>query len=423
MTAFEQSRQPGERAAQMAPSALADSASGEARICVRVWKTQDTAESRAISWQSNDPALYLVLDLISASKGVLSELRGPFLAATFAGVESAILTARRLQWAMQGFSGSDGTADIAVAILVQGSGDETDAGSSSQARITLEQAEPGQIFITPKTSDFLQNIPSLQLQAMPGSDVQELMWLNSAVAPNLSADEEAISALVKQNGLESEAPPSAKEEMRDPAAPTTEAVMPGVSAPAFSEKRPGPRDPGAIRGMSPRRLVGIGGGAVALLALVGFFTFWQKGQSHNPNPVSTPAAVVQSTPGSVTNSQSPGTGRPGQPTGLSDPGRTGPALAPAVSAAEIQKDRKHKGIGSAPKERTDQKEAAQKDKGGNCTLDSSDVPKMLVQADNNRGAGRYEDALRQYSRVLACDRESARARSGLELTRLAMQHQ
>lgn len=61
--------------------------------------------------------------------------------------------------------------------------------------------------------------------------------------------------------------------------------------------------------------------------------------------------------------------------------------------------------------------------GGNCDLDSSLLPKMLEQAERIRADGNYPAALRQFRAVLACDPHNARARSGLDLTELGMQHQ
>ena len=60
--------------------------------------------------------------------------------------------------------------------------------------------------------------------------------------------------------------------------------------------------------------------------------------------------------------------------------------------------------------------------GGNCDLDSNLLPKMLEQAEKSREEGNYPAALRQFRAVLACDRNNARARSGLDLTEFGMQH-
>lgn len=55
----------------------------------------------------------------------------------------------------------------------------------------------------------------------------------------------------------------------------------------------------------------------------------------------------------------------------------------------------------------------------NCQLISSDIPRYLEMADNNRGRGKYTDAEREYNSVLQCDPENERARSGLARTKEA----
>ena len=57
--------------------------------------------------------------------------------------------------------------------------------------------------------------------------------------------------------------------------------------------------------------------------------------------------------------------------------------------------------------------------GGPCDLTPSQVPGYLDMADRNRWQGRYSDAEREYSAVLACDPRNDRARSGLARARSA----
>jgi hypothetical protein len=64
-----------------------------------------------------------------------------------------------------------------------------------------------------------------------------------------------------------------------------------------------------------------------------------------------------------------------------------------------------------------------KNQGGNCSLDSNMLSRMLDQADRNREQGKYADAARQYRSVQGCDSNNVRARSGLDLTMLDIQHQ
>jgi hypothetical protein len=57
--------------------------------------------------------------------------------------------------------------------------------------------------------------------------------------------------------------------------------------------------------------------------------------------------------------------------------------------------------------------------GGRCDLDPSQYSGQIDQAWKNLGRGKYNDAKREFSAVLACDGGNARAREGMERTRMA----
>jgi tetratricopeptide (TPR) repeat protein len=56
---------------------------------------------------------------------------------------------------------------------------------------------------------------------------------------------------------------------------------------------------------------------------------------------------------------------------------------------------------------------------GRCELLPNDISNYLDRADTNRAAGSYEDAARQYGKVIACDSRNERAQQGLFRTRQA----
>jgi hypothetical protein len=47
----------------------------------------------------------------------------------------------------------------------------------------------------------------------------------------------------------------------------------------------------------------------------------------------------------------------------------------------------------------------------------SDISSYLDRADADRAAGRYDDAARQYGKVITCDSRNPRAQQGLARTR------
>jgi hypothetical protein len=426
MAEFEQTRL---STGQTTSFAQESHAPAEGTLSVRVWKKTESAGPPA---RPDDPARCLILDLISASQGVVSQSDPQFVSASFPGAALAVLAARRLQWAMQGLAQSDPSSDLAAAILVHEADDLEDPAALESAQAALAQATPGQILVSAKAAEDLKDVPSLPLQAVPESALYELVWRSSVALPNRSLDEEAIEALIKQHGLESEVPPVRQEPAKPvpqprptreikPASRETKSVG-AYPAPAVWEE-PEPVAPSGPGGINPRLLYAGGGGVLVLIAVVCFFIF-SHGAKPDVSQPATPATAAEQTSTAHQASQ------PATKTQKQKPNATAAQPAPSASqqkpSAESPKDSGSNVAAQAPAETTPaqqpQPKEQPKEKSAGCTLDQGDIPKLLGQADNNRAAGRYEDAVRQYNRVLACG-ENARARNGLEITRLAMQHQ
>ena len=423
MADSKQSRLPTE---QTHPLVLDNPAPGEASLTVRLWKKSDPAGSTV---RPGDPGFSLILDLISSSQGILSQPNPSLVAASFPGVAEATLAARRLQWALQGLAQCDPAADLTAAILVHGTEDLADPAALESAQASLEHAAPGQILVSATAAEGLKDVPSLPLKAVPESALHELVWRSSAVEPSRLLDEEAIDALIKRHGLESEAPPVPQEPAkpvptatREVKAASRETKAVGTyPAPAVWEQ-PEPEAPSASRGMNLRLLYAAGGGVLALITIVGFFVFSHSGKNSVPHPAEPSAAIQQTSPGPQSNQPTPKTPKSKPSTAASQPT---PSVDQQKPSADGPKDSGRNAAEQAAPQAAEVQQPQQKEqpkeKSAGCTLDQSDIPKLLAQADTNRAAGRYEDAQRQYNRVLACG-ENSRARNGLEITHLAMQH-
>jgi hypothetical protein len=76
---------------------------------------------------------------------------------------------------------------------------------------------------------------------------------------------------------------------------------------------------------------------------------------------------------------------------------------------------------NSPKPSAQEKPAKTAEPGprGRCDLESSQYSGQIDLAWKNLGRGKYADAQREFSAVLACDPNNARAREGLERARLA----
>lgn len=416
MDVIPQSRQPDQSATQTTPPAGEGSPFGGAALSIRLWRAHATAQTGEFSWKSNDPAACLALDLITAEQGVVSAPRGKFLVATFAGIQPAILTARRLQWALLGFAEADRFAGTAAAILLHSAPDLPALEADSSVLLPLENAAPGQILLTPKTAELLQDLPGLPLQAVSGTGLTELLWHASGETSSRSSDDETVSRFIKMHGLEVEAPAP----FQAPAARPTDPLS--VETDRSPYAWPDTIEPEAIESARPRAnsrlLIGAACAAAILMVIVVILAVSHKGGANSA------AIAVQPASSTVAPSSSPAaSGAP--PANAAPPASAATPQGSATTGAQAQTLRKHEEpaqsnvkASDTAKSQTDQPKIA----GGNCDLDSNLLPKMLDQAERSREEGNYPAALRQFRAVLACDHNNARARSGLDLTEFGMQH-
>jgi hypothetical protein len=454
MAAIEQSR-PSDSSATEASALAGESASSAgAALSIRLWQASETSPTVDLCWKGTDAAVCLMLDLIAAGQigqteqageagqagsGVATTADGRFLVAAFSGIMAALLTARRLQWALTGFGETGRFAGTAAAVLVHSMADLPALASDRTVLLPLEKAAVGQILLTPKAAELLQDLPGLPLQTAADGGLSEVLWRAAEATSSGRSDEEALSRLIKLHGLEVEAlapPPEPIIPVGPPAPFGTDrglralpvAVEPGaVDLGAVGSGDFDPGDSVASRRVKPGLLIGAGIAAAILLALIVVFIVSHKGAEK-------PAVVAVETAASTT-APVAGPGQPLQVQAASPVPTTSAAPPPPTKHDEpAQKVRKHEESGQgnpsaadAAKASSSQDNLAKQDKqaravGGNCDLDSNLLPKMLEQAERSRADGNYPAALRQFRAVLACDPHNARARSGLDLTEFGMQH-
>ncbi len=118
----------------------------------------------------------MIIDLLEALGGSLRESSG--LSAQFDTASQAVSAAKHIQRAVQGFSSP--TASLGTAILVSDA--DPDAVSDQEVRHVLEQAQPGQIFVTPQIRKALPDNAAwkfrpLSMGSSNGSPMsEELVW-------------------------------------------------------------------------------------------------------------------------------------------------------------------------------------------------------------------------------------------------------
>jgi len=441
MAAIEQSRSVDPSATQASTLAQESASSAGAALSIRLWRAQEKAQAGDLSWQGTDPAVCLTLDGIAAGQGGQTGQAGQtgragqgaaptpdgrFLVAAFAGIQPAILTARRLQWALQGFSEDERFSGTAAAILVHCGEDLPALAADVTVLLPLEKAAPGTILLTAKTAELLRDLPGLPVQAAPETGPSELLWRSPGDAPSRIADEEVVSQFIKLHGLEVEAPAPSPEPVAADTPPahggTDRGVreLPDTAGPdAMEPEQPAPGS--WIEGLraNPRLLIG-GACAAAILLVIVVVAVFHKGEGKQAPGTAQTAVSTTATPS--------GAGPQIQAQAANPAAGTGAAAASTVPVkpGETARRGKHEEAvqGDQPASDSAKAQANQaKAVGGNCELDSNLLPKMLDQAERSREEGHYPAALRQFRAVLACDPRNARARSGLELTQFGMQHQ
>jgi len=415
-----------EQAATQSPSRVqgvppsADANLREAYLSLRLWTTSGSAGLTPSNWESESPAVCLTLDLIAASEGAVVARQEGDLIASFPSLPSAIQAARRLQWAFQGFSEAENAQAAFLAILIYSPEDvpsQAAGGHVVHLPEQIEQAAPGQILLTEKASQPFEKLPGFALQAASGDGLRELLWRGPESQLNRSFDEEILTQLLEQQG--SQIPPS---ELPD----DLNTVLIATAGTANQEKRPSPQ----VRGKSHRLVGGLLLAALVLAAAAVLYLFRDKLHPvlvHlNTAPVQTQAPVQ--TPEAA---QSPIASPPaaqGSPSSTSDTANpANPVSTETPAPAKAAKDKQKGAIKPSKTQATETTQTSLPPKAvepppaprGKCDLEPSQYSGQIDQAARNLARGKYADAVRQFSAVLACDPGNGRAKEGLERARMA----
>jgi len=413
-------RKPEQAAAQNSSRAQGIPPSADAYLSLRLWTASGGAGLTPSSWESESPAVCLTLDLIAASEGAVVARQEGDLVAAFPSLPSAIQTARCLQWAFQGFSEAETAQAASLAILIYSPEDvpsQSAGGNDVHLPVQIEQAAPGQILLTEKASQPFEKLPGFALQAASVDNLRELLWRGPESQSNRSFDEDILTQLLEQQVLQT--PPS---ELPDE--PNT--VLIPTAGTGNRDQQPSP----PVRGKFRRLIGGLFLAALVLVAAAVLYLFRDKlhpVQVHlNPAPVQTqapvqtPAAAQAPPPAAQGSPSSPAeTVNPANPVSTETP-------APAKVAKNSQKGAS-KPINASDTRATETRQTPLPPKAaepppaqhGKCDLEPSQYSGQIDQAARNLARGKYEDAVRQFSAVLACDPGNGRAKEGLERARMA----
>jgi len=428
MAVSTQSRKSERAATQNSAETLESPSPREACLSVRLWSAPiDSGQAQSL-WDNNSPAACLTLDLIATSGGLPTARHDEVLVASFPTFQSAAMTARRLQWAVQGYAESEEPRTTSLALLIHSPEEGVGDTIAEDAFHSLGQAASGAILLTEKASQPFDRMPGFPLQVAAGDGLWELAWSSPDRHFSRSEDEEFLAQFAAEHGVQEQAP--------EPPAP-----QPVAEAVAAEEYRTGSPRTGSYRTGSHRQLpedeprggskIWIGAVALAVVVVVAVAYYYLfGGNKSNPAPAvdqtvaqtqpqtepGTPA--ISNTP--LTKANSPATAQSKHPT-AKEPAENPPAAKPPKTTPkpEVQP------APEAPPEKPRQVEPPQprpgKQDNGHCDLEKSEIDGYIQQAEKNRGRGKYAAAIRQFTAVLACDPGNARAREGLESARAALE--
>jgi hypothetical protein len=377
-------------------------------LSVRLFAGSETASAGDSAAKPSHPAQCLTADLLAASGGHPLPAHGKTLVAAFSTLQAALLAARRLQWAFQGFSEEEHFQGAAAAVLVSASQDlpgqpQPGSATADALALPLNQAAPGQILLAENAGLQLQDLPGLSIEPATNSVLRQLLWKPSAAAAQSTADEQALFRNIKQQG--SAQGPNVESPSREPEPPSWEPPAPVAPTPiAQIVQPPSHAEPSALSALWPPRSPagwalwgGLAAAGLCALALVLFIP------RHQPAvPAQPPAAVTspQPVPASAapTASTSPSAAAPPRPA----PQTAKPAASEAAQARQKKKAEE------APRE---------KPSSAACEIPASEVKTTLARAEKNLHAGRLDDAQRDFSSIRGCEAAAGQAEEGLRLVR------
>jgi len=388
----------------------------ETYLSVRLWTSNGAGAPVPLPLQSDSPAVSLATDLIAASKGAAVSLRDGYLVTSFHAVLPAVSTARRLQWAVQGLSEGRDLRGTSIAVLIHYAHDLTLQTGESAVRDALEHADPGQILLTESIGKSFDDLPGFPSKPLDNSSLRELLWRAPENQSTRSFDEQVLTQLLEQQGLQDDLP----EEPEPLVTPAANGLDDSDSG------RPAQSRSFLSMAKSP---LGIGIASAAVLLVAAFFIFHSSlGKSKPPETEAAPAAAGSSSTTNAAPGSAPGQSPAENQNTSASPAAAEPASAPLTPAEKRKQERlaKEKAKAEQAKTAAAQPTSAKtteppQEKGARgCNLEPGEFGKELEIAQNSYSRGHYDAAARQFGEVVKCEPGNAQAREGLEKARNEM---
>lgn len=434
-----------------------------ADIAIRLWGPVRSDRRLPLTWKTESVLVYMIADLVSASRGRIAEESSTVLAAHFDSCRQAVVAAKRIQTAILEFLTCRSGERTGGAILIYQPMTADATGPSGDAvQLELGQAKPGQILLSENVSRRLRDLPGMQFltpssgesgdgpAGLTEAGLTELVWttpervalMRESVgdgAEPMVADAPPVGATLivdspfARRGLRNEgAPPTGRTQdyiVKD-RPETGSRRVPQVSQNAAGRAPIDPDFPEMAGGSlteeldqrplftRSRVLLGVAGVVVvaALIAVLFFPTHVAKPRTP-PQPDQSAGAATTETPGSP-DQKTPAPVEPQAKTGQPEPETTKPAVKlpvtvtkpPADTRAKNKKETKEAAKQPSAKDTTEEPEVVVQETG---SWSASDIPRLLSMAATDMGDGKYDKAQREYRIVLRLQPKNQPALDGI----------
>jgi hypothetical protein len=417
-----------------------------ADIAIRLW---GGARDRRVplTWKTESVLVYMIADLVGASRGRIAEESQAVLAAHFDSCRQAVVAAKRIQTAILEFLTCRPGERTGGAILIYQPRTLDPAGLSGElVQLELGQAKPGQILLAENVFRRLRDLPGMEFVTAPGevsgdapAELTELVWttpdrvalMQESVgdrADPIAVDAPPMGATLIVNSPIVDSPFARRGTTTNTATPAARtqdylASETGSRGVAESNRKASSALTEELeigeRPLFTRTRVILGVVAVVLLAAL-IAVFFQPTRVAKPQPPQT-LQTQQSTPSTAAGSGDQTAPAADVPQAQTPPPKAEPPKAAAKSLAMIKKPpldglaKNKKGTPAQEIKTEDSKDTAEPpavvDESGNWAL--SDIPRLLTMAGSDMGDGKYDKARREYRIVLRLQPKNQPALDGI----------
>ena len=407
-------------------------ASQAADLTIRILRRDASGGTAALTWTSESVLVYMFTDLVAASHGRTAVEIPASMAAHFDNSLRALVAAKRIQTAILEFLSCRPGDSVGAAILIH---PPTATGFSvTMAQSALRLAEPGQIILSQQVASRFQDLPGIELRAVPAlttggtehTGLAELIWTSperlailrntaAAAAPTANVGPAFGATMIVNAPLAGPVSQSAgsAERSRDTAdrfdtASRNSSQGFGDRDKSFQETLAEFEEQRSF--ITPLKMAV---SAIAIvLVIVGVVLFYPRSSSKVQSTPQAPEIPTQVAPAPLVSPPPPPTVQQAEEL----PTKTPPVVKAPVAHKETPtvKDR--------PKKAEDTPIQGFE---GNSTYDGmtqKDIPRLLQWARSDAGNGNYGKAAQEYRVILQLQPSNPDAREGLRKIQVAQGH-